>query len=87
MLTISNDQANETLQLTQELFDVLNYASVVTPVTFADQDIDKVNGNFHPLTELDKVNMDNCKQRSAFTSHQALPLDSLYYSQFDQFYR
>ncbi|OTB14987.1 hypothetical protein K445DRAFT_301576 [Daldinia sp. EC12] len=38
--------------------NVLDYPSIVIPVTVADQDVDVVDSTFSPLTELDKKNMD-----------------------------
>ncbi|KAI0378565.1 amidase [Hypomontagnella monticulosa] len=37
--------------------NVLDYATIVIPVTFADKDIDIVEPNFAPLTARDRVNM------------------------------
>ncbi|KAM7192735.1 Amidase signature domain containing protein [Rhypophila sp. PSN 637] len=38
--------------------NVLDLPAVVVPVLFADKDIDKVDENFQPLSDVDKTNMD-----------------------------
>lgn len=40
--------------------NVLDYTSIVIPVTFADKRVDTVDSSFEPLTERDKVNMGLC---------------------------
>lgn len=40
---------------------MLDYPSVVIPVTVADELLDKVNPNFQPLSETDEKNMDACQ--------------------------
>ncbi|KAI0602177.1 amidase signature domain-containing protein [Biscogniauxia sp. FL1348] len=40
------------------VFNVLDYTTVVIPVTFADQDTDIIDPEFVPLTEEDKMNME-----------------------------
>ncbi len=40
--------------------NVLDFPSVVIPVTFADKTIDKVSPRFTPLTEKDRINMALC---------------------------
>lgn len=40
--------------------NVLDYASVVIPVTLADKTIDVVSPNFTALNEVDQLNMEYC---------------------------
>ncbi|KAI5918985.1 amidase signature domain-containing protein [Camillea tinctor] len=40
-------------------FNVLDYTTIVIPVTFADKEIDIVNPEFVPMTEDDKLNMES----------------------------
>jgi amidase len=41
--------------------NVLDFTSVVVPVTFADKGVDKVNEGFAPIGEMDKVVQGGCK--------------------------
>lgn len=43
------------------VINVLDYTSVVIPVTFADKAVDLVRSDFAPLTEKDAQNMQNCR--------------------------
>lgn len=40
--------------------NVLDYTTIVTPVTFANKEVDVVPSEFRPLTEEDRMNMDLC---------------------------
>lgn len=47
--------------------NVLDYATVVIPVTFADKNVDVVDPNFKPFSNEDAANMKTCKlHRSLF---------------------
>lgn len=47
--------------------NVLDYATVVIPVTFADKNVDVVDPNFKPFSKEDAANMKTCKlHRSLF---------------------
>ncbi|KAH7152139.1 hypothetical protein B0J13DRAFT_673210 [Dactylonectria estremocensis] len=39
--------------------DVLDFATVVIPVTFAKKDVDQLDPGFRPLTDKDKMNMES----------------------------
>ncbi len=41
--------------------NLLDYTSVVVPVTFADKNVDKKKEAYEPLNELDKMVQDECK--------------------------
>ena len=41
--------------------NVLDFTSVVVPVTFADKNVDVQNASFEPLTEMDKTVQAECK--------------------------
>jgi amidase len=53
--------------------NVLDFTSVVVPVTFADKGVDKVNEGFAPIGEMDKVVQGECKFISFFsTFHESI---------------
>lgn len=41
--------------------NLLDYTSVVVPVTFADKSVDVKDDNFKPLTDIDKTVQDECE--------------------------
>jgi amidase len=45
--------------------NLLDFTSVVVPVTFADKNIDKVNDSFKALTEIDTIVQKECKYQSS----------------------
>jgi hypothetical protein len=40
--------------------NVLDYPTVVVPVTFADESVDKMDPCFKPFSETDRINMEAC---------------------------
>jgi amidase len=41
---------------------MLDFTSVVVPITFADENIDEPNNQFNPLTEIDRIVQAECKR-------------------------
>jgi len=47
--------------------NLLDFTSVVVPVTWADKDIDKKLVDYKPLSDLDKIVQDECEYSGVFT--------------------
>ena len=55
--------------------NVLDYTSIVIPVTFADQEIDIVSPNFKALNEEDRLSMEHCKPFTSIDKSMSLMHD------------
>ena len=49
------------------IFNLLDYAVGVTPVTYADQNVDLYPKGYEPMSELDKLTYEECKCLSRFS--------------------
>jgi amidase len=48
------------------VINLLDFTSVVVPVTFADKSIDKKQENYKPLNDMDKIIQEECECHGAF---------------------
>lgn len=51
------------------IMNVLDYPSVVIPVTFVDKEVDTIYTNYEPLNQEDKENMDTCESAHCTTGY------------------